>query len=324
MKICIYGAGAIGGFLAAYLVRAGHDTALIARGKNLSAIREFGLTLKHGTDRFTVYPNCTQCPADVGFVDAVFVTVKGPSLPHVGQNIGPLLDKNTSVIFAMNGIPWWYAAQNQHFGAGAGEILDPSGCLNRLVGYQRAIGCVIDCPAQVSEPGTVVCNRRAKGKFTLGEPDCFESLRVLELSKVLENSGIEATVSLNIREIIWSKLIINLSRSPISVLTGNTEIQLANDKIITEISRDLIEEAANVAKAHGIVLELDWDSLLKPSYRTNHRPSMLQDWDAQRPMEIDSIIRIVSYFGSVANIKTPTIDRIGALLVLKAQEAGLR
>ena len=323
MKICIYGAGAIGGFLGAYLSKAGHDVSLIARGGHLDALRAKGLTLHHGDTRFTTRPDCAEDPRQIGRVDAVFVTVKGPALSAVAESIGPLLGVETPVIFAMNGLPWWYDHGRDAPPTTTAALLDPTGSLRRVVGEARAIGCVVDCPARISAPGIVISNRRTKGIFTLGEPDGAASERVFALSRVLNESGMDSPVTPEIRRVIWAKLLVNLSRSPLAVLTGAPETALAEDKLITAMSKEMIVEAAAVASAHGIELTLDWPGLLEGGYRTVHRPSMLQDWDAQRPMEIDSIGTIVSRLAVEAGLQTPTIDRVLALLVMKAREAGL-
>jgi 2-dehydropantoate 2-reductase len=323
MKICIYGAGAIGGFLGGYLARAGHEVSLIARGAQLQALRSKGLTLIHGEDKFTTYPDCAEDARQIGPVDAVFVTVKGPALPSVGDGIGPLLGGDTAVVFAMNGLPWWYDHGRDGQTTGAASLLDPTGSLRRVVGPERAIGCVVDCPARVVEPGLVVSNRPTKAKFAIGEPDGSVSRRILSLSRMLDEAGIDGAVARDIRKVIWAKLVVNLSRSPLAVLTGAPENKLSDDPDITAMAREMISEAAAVAAAHGITLELDWPALLETKYRVVHRPSMLQDWDAQRPMEIDAIGTIVSRFAAEAGLETPTIDRVLALLKLKAREVGL-
>lgn len=323
MKICIYGAGAIGGFLGAYLARAGHEVSLIARGAQLAALRSKGLTLIHGEDKFTTFPDCAEDARQIGPADAVFVTVKGPALPSVGDGIGPLMGGETSVIFAMNGVPWWYDHGRGEQTTAAAALLDPTGSLRRVVGAERAIGCVVDCPARVAEPGLIVSNRASKAKFTIGEPDGTVSQRIIALSSVLDEAGLDGPISKDIRQVIWAKLVINLSRSPLAVLTGVAESVLSDDPEVTAMAREMITEAAAVAAAHGIELELNWPELLETKYRAVHRPSMLQDWDAQRPMEIDSIGTIVSRFGAEAGLKTPTIDRVLAMLKMKARGVGL-
>ncbi len=323
MKVCVFGAGAIGGFIAAYLALAGHSVSLVARGANLLALRSRGLTLRHGETDFTVHPVCDSEPDRIGNVDVVFVTVKGPALAAVGDRITPLLGAETPVVFAMNGIPWWYNHGRRSSSAAIPELLDPTGSLKRNVGADRAIGCVVDCPARVPEPGVVICNVAGPGRFTLGEPDGRLDGRVLRLSRSMEEAGLAAPVSDTIRKAVWAKLVVNLSRSPLAVLTGASELQLARQPGISEISRAMIAEAEAVARAHDIRLDLDWPSLLNAAWRVDHRPSMLQDWDAQRPMEIDSIVAIVSRFAAEAGLKSPVIDQILALLTLKARQAGL-
>ena len=323
MKICIFGAGAIGGFIAGHMVRARKNVSLLARGETLAAIRESGLTVEHGPGVFNVHPRCRSVPEDIGPVDVVIVAVKGPALPAVARTIGPLLGPTTSVIFAMNGIPWWYDHGRGARSGAVNDLLDPDGDLQRIIGGHRAIGCVVDCPTRVARPGHVVCNIDGTGKFTLGEPDGSNSERVRMLASLFETSGMAAPVSTEIRTVIWTKLVINLSRSPLAVLTGASELDLARAPGITGICEAMILEAVAVARSHGICLDLDMHSLLDAAFRVEHRPSMLQDWDAGRPMEIDTIVGIVSRLGGEAGVATPVVDRILALLTLKAARAGL-
>ena len=323
MKICIYGAGAIGGFLAAYLTKAGHKVSVISRGSNLKAFKNNGLTLEHGSKKFTVYPNSTQKATDIGPVDVVFVTVKGPALIDVGQNIASLLKANTQVVFAMNGIPWWYDLSIESAQTTASILLDPGGNLKQAVGIKQVVGCVVDCPAIVQTPGVVVSNRESKGKFTVGAPKSIKNMNLKLISETIETAGMLAPITNNIEHAIWSKLIVNLSRSPVAVLTGANELELAKNSETTAITKEMVQEARSVASVHGIQIDLNWKKLLNPEYRSEHRSSMLQDWDAQRPMEIDSIVKIVSIFAKEAGLKTPTIDRILALLTIKARKVGL-
>ena len=323
MNICIFGAGAIGGFAASYLSRAGHEVSLISRGANLKAFQNTGLTLQHSDQTNTVYPRATDNPIDIGAVDLVLVTVKGPGLRDVGTYIQPLLGDQTQVVFAMNGIPWWYDIVMGRGQMTSTALLDLGGQLQSRVGIERVIGCVVDCPATVSAPGVIVCKRDTKGKFILGAPRSINNSKVKLISGIFEKAQMLAPVSENIEQEIWAKLIVNLSRSPLAVLTGVDEMELARHLETTEITREMVNEANLVALSHGVQLKLNWDQLLKIEYRSEHRSSMLQDWDVQRPMEVDSIIKIVSLFGKEAGIKTPTIDRILALLTIKARQVGL-
>jgi len=323
MKICIFGAGAIGGFLASYLSREKHEVSVVSRGANLEAFKKNGLTLNHADNTFTVNPIATADTQEVGPVDIIFITVKGPALRTIGLNIEPLLKNETQVVFAMNGIPWWYDIAMGRRKKTAANLLDPDGQLRRIVGINRVLGCVVDCPATVSEPGVIVCKRNTKGKFTLGVPRSENNPNAKLVSEILKNAKMLAPVSIDIEQEIWAKLVVNLSRSPLAVLTGVDEVELAKNSETTAITREMIKEANQVALVHGIRLDLNWNHLLRVQYRSKHRSSMLQDWDVQRPMEIDSIIKIVSLFAEEADIRTPTIDRILALLTIKAREVGL-
>lgn len=323
MQLCVIGAGAIGGYLAARLTAAGHRVSLLARGATLDALRADGLTLSQSGETLTVRPDCTDEAGRIGAVDAVLVAVKGPALVSVGEVIGPLLGAETPVVFAMNGIPWWYDHARPDLPDSASRLLDPDGVLEREIGADRAIGCVVDCPVRVERPGVVVCNSPDRGRFTLGEPDGSRSQRLAELSAVLESGSMDVPPADDIREAIWAKLIINLSRSPLAVLTGASERALAEHAGVSEIAKAMVDESVAVAAAHGFRLEVDPRVMFAPEFRFHHRPSMLQDWDAGRPMEIDSIGVAVARFARAAEIATPVIDRVLALLTLKARAAGL-
>tara|TARA_Y100000588_G_scaffold385519_1_gene479069 strand:- start:1193 stop:2173 length:981 start_codon:yes stop_codon:yes gene_type:complete len=323
VKICIFGAGAIGGFISVYLSLAGHEVSLISRGPNLAAFKKNGVNLKHGEKFLKAFPFSTHNTKDVGTVDLVFVTVKGPALEGVGSDIGPLLGAETQVIFAMNGIPWWYDSRHPNANLLAANLLDPTGILRKEISIDKIIGCVVDCPAIVTEPGVILSARPTRGKFMIGSPRSVKNTKLLAVSNCLEDAGMESPIVENLEEAIWSKLIVNLSRSPLAVLTGVNELVLAHNKEATAITKEMIIEAHEVAASHGIEIDLDWDRLLKPDYRSEHRSSMLQDWDSQRPMEIDSILKIVCLFAKESGIKTPTMDRILALLAIKAAEVGL-
>ena len=323
MKVCIFGAGAIGGFLAAYLSKADNEVSLIARGSNLEAYKEKGIKLHHG-DRFVqAFPFATNDSQEIGTVDLVFVTVKAPGLLDVGKKIRPLLGIETKVVFAMNGIPWWYGLDSSRGNRIAKDILDPSGILHREVASQRIVGCVVDCPAFVDAPGVIMSKRNSQGVFTLGLPKFSGTCSLEAISKCMFEAGRQAPVVENFEQAVWNKLIVNLSRSPLAVLTGVNEMQLAYDDEITEITKEMILEAAQVANAHGIKLELDWDRLLKPDYRSEHRSSMLQDWDGKRPMEIDAILKVVCLFAKKAGVHSPTMNRVLSLLTMKARAAGI-
>lgn len=322
MRIGIVGAGAVGGFLAGHLARAGTEVALLARGPHLAALRERGLTVESRGERWTVHPVASDRAADLGEVDAVVVTAKAPALPAIATAIAPMLGAGTPVVCAMNGIPWWY--DHGRPGAESRTIarLDPEGAIWRGIGPERAIGCVVDCPSQVAEPGLVRHVAPRPGALTLGEPAGGRSDRVQRLAAAIEAAGVRAPIAADIRAALWAKLFVNISRSPLAVLTGCSERQLAEDPGTLDVTMAIMREAQAVARSHGLEVAIDEARQSDPRMRSEHRSSMLQDWDLGRPMEIDGIVRAVQDFARAAGVATPAIDTVSALLVAKARAAG--
>ncbi|MCR9072293.1 MAG: 2-dehydropantoate 2-reductase [Alphaproteobacteria bacterium] len=322
MRIGVIGAGAVGGFMAGHLARAGTDVAVLARGPHLAAIRDRGLTVETRGDRWTSKVAASDNASDLGPVDVIVVTAKGPALPAIAAAIQPMLRPDTPVVCAMNGIPWWYEYRRA---GGTGEPIervDPGAAVWDGIGPERAIGCMIDCPAAVAEPGFVRHVAPRPGIFTLGEPDNSESDRVRAIAKVIEDAAMEAPVTMDIRSAIWAKLLINASRSPLGVLTGSTERGLAENPETLALTLAIMREAQAVARSHGIEVTIDVAGQSDPDQRSQHRSSMLQDWDLGRPMEIDGIVRIMQDYGRAADIATPSLDAVAALLGEKARAAG--
>lgn len=323
MRIGIIGAGAVGGFMAGHLARAGTDVAVLARGPHLAAIRDKGLTVESQGETWTSRVTASDRAADLGEVDVIVVTAKGPALPVIAEAIQPMLGADTPVVCAMNGIPWWYEYKREGGTNAPIERLDPGAVVWNSIGPERAIGCMIDCPAAVAEPGFVRHVAPRKGSFTLGEPDNTESERVTAIAKVIEAAGMGAPVTTNMRRAIWIKLLVNASRSPLGVLTGSTERGLAENPETLAVTLAIMREAQAVAASHGIEVRIDEDRQSDPSQRSLHRSSMLQDWDLGRPMEIDGIVRIIQDYGRNAGIATPVLDTVSALLGEKARAAGV-
>lgn len=322
MRIGIVGAGAVGGFLAGHLARAGTEVALLARGAHLAALRDRGLTVESQGQRWTVQVPASDRAADLGEVDAVVVTAKAPALPAIAAAIAPMLGTDTPVVCAMNGIPWWYDHGRPGVVSRTIDRLDPDGEIWRGIGPARAIGCVVDCPSQVVEPGLVRHVAARPGALTLGEPAGGRSDRIDRLAAVIEASGVRAPIADDIRVALWSKLFVNVSRSPMGVLTGLSERGMASDPGTLEITMTIMHEAQAVARAHGLDVAVDEARNRDPQKRSEHRSSMLQDWDLGRPMEIDGIVRAVQDFARDAGVPTPTLDVVATLLVAKARLAG--
>ena len=324
MKICIYGAGAIGGYLGAELALAGFDVTLIARGPHLEAMRKNGLTLLiNGKEKIAKVP-CTDSPAEAGPQDYVIVTLKTHSVSPAVDQIVPLLGLNTAFVTAQNGILWWYFYRL----AGPWEnhrldLADPCGRIWDTIGPERAIGCVVYPSCEIVEPGVV---RHLDGRrIMLGEPDGSKSERVVALSKALTAAGFKAPVRKKIRDDIWLKLWGNVSFNPVSVLTSGTLEQMAGDNAVHKVIRDMMEEAESVAGKLGVKFSVDVDTRIGWADAVGaHKTSMLQDFEKGRPMEIDALVGTVSEMGRLVGVATPTIDAVLALVNLRARIAGTR
>lgn len=322
MRIGIIGAGAVGGFMAGHLARAGAEVAVLARGANLEAIRDHGIgVISRGESWTARVAAVSDDAAKLGAVDVAIVTGKGPSWPALAEAMAPMLSAETPVVCAMNGIPWWYEYRRAGGTDAPLERVDPGGRVWEAIGPERAIGCVIDCPTIVEAPGVIRHNADRPGGFTLGEPDGLMSARLEAIAGLIEGSGMSAPVTETIRAAIWSKLLVNLSRSPLGVLTGSTERGMAENADVLAVTLAMMREGRAVAASHGLDIPVDEAAQSDPEQRSAHRSSMLQDWDLGRPMEIDGIVRVVQDFARTARVPTPTIDTVAALLVEKARMA---
>jgi 2-dehydropantoate 2-reductase len=322
MKICIYGAGAIGGFLGAELALAGADVSLIARGPHLAAMRENGLALIRNGERRTARVTATDNPAELGPQDYVIITLKAHSVPGVVDAMQPLLGPETAVVTAVNGLPWWFF--HEFGGPYAGRQLDsvdPGGVQWRGIGPERAIACVVYPATEVSEPGVI---QHIDGdRFTLGEPDGNRTDRIMALARALIDAGLKAPVKPRIRDEIWIKLWGNLSFNPISALTGETLEGICNDDAVRGVARQMMIEAQTIGETLGIRMAVDVDKRIAGAKAVGaHKTSMLQDLERGRPMEIDALVGSVQELGRLTEHPTPTIDTVLALVKLRARIAG--
>lgn len=322
MKICIYGAGAIGSYLGAELALTGYEVSLIARGPHLEAMQASGLTLLIEGEKKVVQVACTDDPAQVGPQDYVIITLKAHSVSPVVEQMVPLLGPETAVVTAQNGIPWWYCHKLK--GPLEDQLLesaDPGGRIWNVLGPERAIGCVVYPSCEIVEPGVI---KHIQGKrFMLGEPDGSKSERVLALSEALMAAGLKAPVRPRIRDDIWLKLWGNVSFNPVSVLTLATLEQITADDGVRGVVRDLMTEAQGVAHALGVKFPVDVDKRIGWAGDVGaHKTSMLQDLESGRPMEIDALVGTVSEMGRLTGVPTPTIDVVLAMVRLRARVAG--
>ena len=322
MKICVYGAGAIGGYFGARLARCGHDVTLIARGPHLEAMRKNGLRLISAGDDFTVHPLCTDEPAEAGPQDYVIVTLKAHSVPAVAERMKPLLGPDTAVVPAVNGVPWWYFHKLEGPWQGTRvETVDPGGAQWTHIGPERVIGCVVYPAAEVVEPGVV--RHIALDRVPLGEPDGTRSERVQALSKALIEAGAKAPVRPRIRDDVWIKLWGNCAFNPVSVLTGGTLGEIARDPATRAVARAMMVEAQAIGEKLGARFPIDVERRIEGAAEVgDHKSSTLQDFERGRPMEIDALVAAVAELGRLVGIATPTIDMIYALVRQRARTAG--
>ena len=323
MRVCIYGAGAIGGYLGAALAGAGVDVTLIARGPHLEAMKSNGLRLLSDGAERTIHPACTDDPAEAGPQDYVIVTLKAHQACEVAGRMAPLLGPDTAVVTAMNGIPWWYfhklpGPHEDH----RLESVDPGGRQWDLIGPERAIGCVVYPATEIVEPGVI---RHVYGdKFTLGEPDGSISRRCLRLSEALTDAGLKAPIRDNIRDDIWKKLWGNLCFNPISALTLTTLDVITADPGTVALARNMMGEAQAIGEELGVEFRISMDKRIAGAAQVGaHKTSMLQDLERGRPMEIDAVLTSVQELGRLTGVSTPYIDTVLALVRQRALQAGL-
>ncbi|MEN8710475.1 MAG: 2-dehydropantoate 2-reductase [Paracoccaceae bacterium] len=323
MKICIFGAGAIGGYMGVKLAQAGADVSLVARGPHLAAMQENGLTLIEEGGTTNVPVTASDNPEDLGVQDYIIVTLKAHSVPAVVSKMAPLIGENTTIVSGVNGVPWWY------FHKSGGDLegtrlasVDPGDAQWNGFGPDRVLGCVVYPAAEVIEPGVI---KHIEGnRFSLGEPDGTKSERALALSAALSKAGLKAPVRPKLRDEIWVKLWGNLSFNPISALTHATLDVLCTDEGTRLVARNMMVEAQQIAEALGVKFPIDVDRRIAGGAAVGaHRTSMLQDLDQGRPMEIDALVASVQELGKVTGIATPTIDTVLALVQLRARSAGL-
>ena len=324
MKICIFGAGAIGGYMAVKLVQAGADVSLVARGPHLAAMKANGLTLiEEGGTRVSVPVTASDNPADLGPQDYVIVTLKAHSVPPVVGKMQPLIGDHTTIVSGVNGVPWWYFhKQGGPFEGTRLAAVDPGDAQWNGFGPDRVLGCVVYPAAEVVEPGVI---KHIEGnRFSLGEPDGVKSERALALSQTLAKAGLRAPVRPRIRDEIWVKLWGNLSFNPISALTHATLDVLCTDPGTRAVARGMMLEAQQIAEKLGVKFPIDVERRIDGGAAVGaHRTSMWQDLDAGRPMEIDALVTSVQELGVLTETPTPTIDTVLALIQLRAKTAGL-
>ena len=326
-KYCIFGAGAIGGTIAAQLARANATVSIIDRGETLAAIRKDGLRLLMNGETLQTAVRASADPAELGPQDYVIIAVKAPSLPEVASRIGPLLGPETAVVTAMNGIPWWFFSNAR--GSLAGKRLtavDPDGIIARAIPASRAIGCVVYMSCAVEAPGVI--RHGAGRRLIVGEPENRSSRRpsrrVARLAKWLRRSGFDCVESTDIRRDIWFKLWGNLSMNPISLLTAATLDRIIADPLAHKLCSRMMEEAGRIGEAIGIPATVPIEEMFdRARVLGAAKTSMLQDAEHGRPVEIDALLTVTRDLGRMVGVPTPFIDSVLGLARLKATSLGL-
>lgn len=321
MKVCVFGAGAIGGYLGVLLSRAGADVSLVARGPHLKAMRENGVRLLQDGQEITVRVPCTNDPAELGPQDYVIVGLKAHQMTSAVEAMQPLLGPDTAVVTAVNGIPYWYFhKQGNEYEGRTVETVDPGGVQWRGLGPQRAIGCVVYPATEVVEPGVI--QHIYGNNFPLGEPSGEATERVTKLSEAFVAAGLKAPVLDRIRDEIWLKLWGNLSFNPISALTHATLDVICTDPGTRAVARAMMVEAQTIADKLGVKFRVDVDRRIEGARKVGaHKTSMLQDLERGRVMEIGPLVTVVQELGQMVGVPTPTIDVVHALVCQRAATA---
>ncbi len=323
MRVCIYGAGAVGGHIAGRLARGGATVSVVGRGPHLAAMQARGLQIRTGQGDFHAAVAASTDPASLGEQDMVVVAVKAPALASVAAGIGPLLGRDTAVAFAMNGIPWWYfhGVGGPHDGRRLPQI-DPGDAVWNAVGPERAIGGVVYSGCTVTEPG-VVSVAGASGRLIFGEPDGQMTDRVQALAAAIEAGGLACEATPRIRERIWAKLAHNLGSGPMGVLTQSSSQAMLTDPALCDALHRISGEVAAVAAAMGCPITPNPAGQIAHSRTSPHVSSIVQDLQLGRPMEIDAIFRVPLEIARLAGVPTPTLDLLVALATARARKAGL-
>ena len=321
MRICIFGAGAVGSHFAVRLALAGHDVSCVMRGPHLQAVKANGLTLRVGGAEFTAKVKASDDPAALGPQDFVISTLKATGIGALATGLRPLLADDTAVVFAQNGIPWWYdlGLPSGHPPPPDLSFLDPGGRLRAAIPMKRIIGGVIFSSNEVVAPGVVENLSPDRNRLLVGECDDRRSERIEKLRAALAGASIESPVVPQIRESIWSKLLTNMSMSVLCLLTGMTARAVRADEALRDVIPRMLDEGDSIAQS----FIPDVKRVTRTGPAPDHKPSILQDYELGRAMEIDVLVRAPAAFARAAGLSTPMLDLLAALAIRQARDKGL-
>ncbi len=310
--------------MAARLAAAGHDVSAVARGTTLAALREHGLTLRVGGETVRVQIKASDKASDLGPQDVVLSAAKATAPTMLAEGLVPLLGRDTAVIFAQNGIPWWYDISLSPDRPRSPDLshLDPDGALRSAIAPERIIGAVIQSSNEMVEPGIVQNESPANNALLVGEIDDRQSTRIAMLRETLQAARIGSPGVPDIRLALWRKLMVNASASVLSLITGSRLPIVRDDAYIGDLFERVARDVIAAAGAHGIDLS-SFDPAQFRKGPQNHMPSIRQDYDRGRPMEIDAIVMAPGLFARAAGIDTPSLDAVAAIARRMAIERGL-
>ena len=323
MRIFVFGAGAVGGHIAAKLAASGHDVSVVARGAHLEAMRDKGITLVHGAQ--TIHGRVRT--SDPGLQDFVFVTLKANSLGAFADAAPRLVGPDTGVVFAQNGVPWWYGIGLAAERPRPPDLsrLDPGQKLKAVLRTNQIIGGVVYSANEVREPGVIVNNVPGNNMLVVGNADDSDSEKIAALRALLGKADLYSPPASDIRQAVWAKIVQNVGIGAICTLTGMTIAEVRGNEELKNLAARLSAEVRAIARAHGVDPE---GAPSRPgggqsSGMISHKPSLLQDYERGRPMEIEAQLVAVRAFARAANVPTPTLETVVPLVVFKATARGL-
>jgi 2-dehydropantoate 2-reductase len=323
MRVAVLGAGAIGAYVGAALARGGTEVHLIARGDNLEAMRRNGVKVLSDRGDFEAHPPATDDPTEVGPVDFVFLGLKANSYATCGNLLDPLLDENTAVIAAQNGIPWWYfhGVDGPYAGRRI-ETVDPGGAVTEVIPPERAIGCVVYAGTELEAPGVV---RHLEGtRFTIGEPNRTMSDRCRAFSEAMIAGGLKCPIEEDVRDEIWVKLMGNVAFNPLSALTRATMEEICKHPDTRTLVSTMMSETLEIAESVGAHPQISIEKRLRGAEKVGaHKTSTLQDLEAGKPLELAAIIGAVVELADLTGIEAPALRSISAASSQLAQTQGL-
>ena len=323
MKVCIYGAGAIGGWLGVKLAQSGCAVSVVARGAALDALRAHGLRLSTGGQTQSASVQVSDRPAELGPQDLVIVAVKAPAMRGVAQGIGPLLSHDTAVLTAMNGVPWWFFEGFGGRWAGTRlESTDPDGSITRAIPTKHVIGGVVHAGCALPEPGHA--QHHFGNGLIIGEPWGAPTPRLEVLARTLRAAGLDVTVSAQIQRDIWFKLWGNMTMNPVSAITGASTDRVLADDLVRGFASNVMLEAREIGARIGIPIEQQPEDRHAVTRKLGaFKTSMLQDVEAGRSVELDALVGAVWELGQLTGVPTPFTDALFGLARLHAQVRGL-